>query len=87
MIQKNCSQILKFQKVQTLKRTGIKAVGRDLLRAYPDVDYLDDMDLIESMQDVYEEEKCPFIVIIDEWDCIFREFRQDREACIVHALL
>lgn len=55
-------------------------VLRDLKKAYPDVDYLDDMDLIESMQDVYEEKKCPFVVIIDEWDCIFREFRQDKEA-------
>ena len=27
-------------------------VLRDLKKAYPDVDYLDDMDLIESMQDV-----------------------------------
>lgn len=55
-------------------------VLRDLKKAYPDVDYLDDMDLIESMQDVYEEKKCPFVVIIDEWDCTFREFRQDKEA-------
>ena len=55
-------------------------VLRDLKKAYPDVDYLDDMDLIESMQDVYEEKKCPFVVIIDEWDYIFREFRQDKEA-------
>ena len=22
----------------------------------------------------------PFVVIIDEWDCIFREYKQDREA-------
>lgn len=55
-------------------------VLRDIKKIYPDVDYLDDTDLIESMQDVYEEKKCPFIVIIDEWDCIFREFRQDKEA-------
>ena len=31
----------------------------------------DDTDLIESMQDVYQETNCPFVVIIDEWDCIF----------------
>ncbi len=25
--------------------------------------------------------KCsPFVVIIDEWDCIFREYKQDKEA-------
>lgn len=69
-----------------------KFVLRDMKKAYPDVDYLDDTDLIESMQDVYEEAKCPFVVIIDEWNCIFREFRQDKEAqekllCIVYVLL
>mgnify|MGYP003266304745 CR=1 FL=1 len=57
-----------------------KLVLRDLKKEYPDVDYFDDTDLIESMQDIYEETKCPFVVIIDEWDCIFREFRQDRES-------
>lgn len=57
-----------------------KLVLRDIKKEYPEVDYFDDTDLIESMQDVYEEKKCPFIVIIDEWDCIFREFRQDKEA-------
>ena len=57
-----------------------KVVLRDIKKEYPEVDYFDDTDLIESMQDVYEEKKCPFIVIIDEWDCIFREFRQDKEA-------
>ena len=57
-----------------------KLVLRDLKREYPDVDYFDDTDLVESMQDIYETEKCPFVVIIDEWDCIFREFRQNKEA-------
>ena len=57
-----------------------KLVLRDLKREYPDVDYFDDTDLVESMQDIYETEKCPFVVIIDEWDCIFRAFRQNKEA-------
>ena len=57
-----------------------KLVLRDLKREYPDVDYFDDTDLVESMQDIYETVKCPFVVIIDEWDCIFREFRQNKEA-------
>ena len=57
-----------------------KLVLRDLKREYPDVDYFDDTDLVESIQDIYETEKCPFVVIIDEWDCIFREFRQNKEA-------
>lgn len=57
-----------------------KLVLRDIKKEYPEVDYFDDTDLIESMQDVYEEVKCPFVIIIDEWDCIFREFREDKEA-------
>ena len=48
-----------------------RLVLRDLKREYPNVDYFDDTDLIESMQDVYQETNCPFVVIIDEWDCIF----------------
>lgn len=53
---------------------------REIKKEYPDVDYYDDTDLVESIQDVYEEVKCPFVVIIDEWDCIFREFKQDKAA-------
>lgn len=57
-----------------------KMVMRELKREYPDVDYFDDTDLIESMQDIYAQEGCSFIVIIDEWDCIFREYKTDKKA-------
>ena len=57
-----------------------KLVMRDLKKEYPDIDYFDETDLVESMQDVYEETKCPFVVIIDEWDCIFREYKENRKA-------
>ena len=48
-----------------------KIVLRELRSAYPDVDFFDENDLIESMQDVYAYSRCPFVIIIDEWDCIF----------------
>lgn len=57
-----------------------KLVMREIKKEYPDVDYFDETDLIQSMQDVYEETKQPFVVIIDEWDCIFREYRGQKEA-------
>ncbi len=57
-----------------------RVVLRDLKKEYPDIDYFDEKDLVESMQDVYAETKCPFVVIIDEWDCIFREYKTDKEA-------
>lgn len=57
-----------------------KLVMREVKKEYPDVDYFDDTDLIQSMQDVYEETKQPFVVIIDEWNCIFREYQGKKEA-------
>ena len=33
-----------------------------------------------NMQDVYSQKKQAFIVILDEWDCIFREYKEDKEA-------
>ena len=52
-----------------------KRVLRDLLKAYPDVDYFNDADLTESMSDIYENTRRPFVIVIDEWDCIFREYK------------
>lgn len=55
-----------------------KIVIRDIKREYPDIDFFDENDLIESMADVYEETKSAFVVIIDEWDCVFREYKNDK---------
>jgi len=32
------------------------------------------------MQDIYAQKKQSFVIIIDEWDCIFREYKEDKEA-------
>ena len=56
-----------------------KRVLRDLLKAYPEVDYFDDADLAESMADVYESTRRPFVIVIDEWDCIFREYKDRKD--------
>lgn len=29
---------------------------------------------------MYQQTKIPYVIIIDEWDCVFREFKTDREA-------
>lgn len=57
-----------------------KILLRDLLQAYPAVDYFDKNDLIECMQDAYQATKRPFVMVIDEWDCIFREYKEDQAA-------
>ena len=66
--------------VQELLTRIKQRVIRELARLYPDVELFDPEDLAETMQDIYAESKCPFILIIDEWDCIFREFKNDKEA-------
>lgn len=57
-----------------------KSILRDLLKHYPDIDYLDSSDLIGSFLDIYAETSDSFIFIIDEWDCIFREYKTDEAA-------
>lgn len=56
-----------------------KMVVRDLKKQYPQVDYFDPDDLIQSMSDVYEETGVPFVIIIDEWDAVFRARKQDKD--------
>lgn len=52
----------------------------ELLEEYPDFRYFDSENLMRTMQDVYRFTARPFVVIIDEWDCIFREYREDYKA-------
>ena len=56
-----------------------RSVLWDLLGEYPEFRYFDTSNLTRTMQDVYQQTKCPFVVIIDEWDCVFREYKTDRE--------
>lgn len=56
-----------------------KLIVRDLKRQYPDVDYFDTNDLIQSLEDVYAETGKPFVIIIDEWDAVFRERKKDQD--------
>ncbi|MFP3152915.1 ATP-binding protein [Lachnospiraceae bacterium ZAX-1] len=56
-----------------------KSLLWDLLKVYPDYDYFDKSDLLRTIQDIYQETEKPFILIIDEWDCIFREYKEDKQ--------
>ncbi len=50
-----------------------KSVLWELLEEYPSYRYFDTKNLTRTMKDIYQNSKRPFVVIIDEWDCIFRE--------------
>lgn len=50
----------------------------DLKQKYPE--YVREEDLVFAMQDVYSHTKRSFVILIDEWDCLFREYQQDQKA-------
>lgn len=50
----------------------------DLKRQYPEQVMGDN--LIFAMQDIYADTGRSFVILIDEWDCLFREYKQDKEA-------
>ncbi|SFQ04417.1 PD-(D/E)XK nuclease superfamily protein [Butyrivibrio proteoclasticus] len=56
-----------------------KLVSREIKKKYPNVDYFDSEDMIQTIEDVYAETGQQFIIVIDEWDAVFREFPFDKE--------
>ena len=50
---------------------------------YPDIDYVNTTAFI--LKQVYDKSEHEFVIIIDEWDCIVREFSQNQK--IVHEYL
>ena len=61
--------------IETVTRLLIK----ELIKEYPDVDYLDDTKLPLVLTNVFMDSGIPFVFIVDEWDCIFRIFKTDIE--------
>ncbi len=55
-----------------------KRILMELSTRYPDI--AGDENLVWTMMDIYAETKRPFIILIDEWDCLFREYAHDTEA-------
>lgn len=56
-----------------------RSVLWDLLKEYPDFEYFDKTNLMRTMSDVYQNTKRRFVIVIDEWDCIFREYREHQD--------
>jgi len=46
---------------------------KELQKSYPDVEYDEPSNFIQVLKDVYRASKRPFVILIDEWDCLFRE--------------
>ncbi|MFR5700614.1 MAG: AAA family ATPase [Eubacterium ramulus] len=77
-VQEFLSQSKNIDEMISLIRSSVVAVW-DLLGGISGFRYFDTSNLTRTMQDVYQQTKCPFVVIIDEWDCVFREYKTNRE--------
>lgn len=56
-----------------------KTILWELLDRYDDVRFFNSENLSRTMTDIYRSENVSFIILIDEWDCIFREYKDKKE--------
>ena len=66
------------QNVDKMLKVLQKRLIKELKYNYPE--YVDCDNLVFAMQDIFSYTGQSFIVLIDEWDCLFREYKQDKEA-------
>ena len=56
-----------------------RLVCRDIKKKYPEVDYFDDADMIQTITDAYAENEQQLVIVIDEWDAVFRNGKTTKE--------
>ena len=56
-----------------------KLIVRDIKKEYPDIDCFDEEDLIQTIEDIYSENSRQLVIVLDEWDAVFRERQDDKE--------
>jgi hypothetical protein len=57
-----------------------RRLTKEIVKKFNTIDFFDINDLVLTLEDVYNETNNSFIFIIDEWDCIFRVYKEDKEA-------
>lgn len=55
-------------------------VLNELKRAFGSFIDENEIHLSRALESVYEQDKTGFVFILDEWDCIFRESKNDKES-------
>lgn len=61
--------------VQELNKKICDGIIGDIAKVYSDKDITEEDSLIIRMQNVYAKHRSKFVIVIDEWDCIFREWK------------
>ncbi len=81
VIKVNMQEFLSMSRnVEEMLSTFCRYIIFDLTEHFPDVRLRDENNLIQVMKDIFAGTKKPFIILIDEWDCLFREYQQDGDA-------
>lgn len=88
----NCFEVLSINMVSFFNNKSIedgvkyfkKIITKELVRKYDNIDYLDQDNLSLVMNDIYSQADKLFVVLIDEWDCIFRRYQEDKDGQIVY---
>ena len=57
---------------------------KDFRRSFPELEFDADVGLWFSFSEVYHETGIPFVILVDEWDCVMREHRSDRDALNIY---
>lgn len=65
------------QNVAVMIRQITELVINEIKVSYPDYIIHNESDLALSMQSVFDQSHTKFVIIIDEWDCIMREKKED----------
>jgi hypothetical protein len=76
-----------FDNAKTARKTinQIKSsILSAVIKAYPDVNYSNPKDVMETLSCITNETNVPFIFIIDEWDCLFRAAKNDTSGQILY---
>ena len=67
----------KTHDIHKMKTLLADLILRELKKVYSDIDYYNPKDLVQIFDHIYSETGEEFVFIVDEWDCVFREYQND----------
>ena len=77
----NIQKLLSRSKtVEEMIATLSVKIIKDLRQIYPTLNFNDSDHLVDVMEDIYEETNKPFVILLDEWDCLFRVYKNDLQS-------
>ena len=57
-----------------------KKIGEEIMELAPHIRYKEPDNLMQVFTDLHLDTKIPLVILIDEWDCLFREYKDDLDS-------